>query len=91
MDVRSKVPNVHLLLSGPINTPHPLAHFTPILASNPSGAPSCENHSCVSVLCKICEFEASGVEVLEVSLQGGNARLPNSLITSLCCSIIVLC
>jgi hypothetical protein len=30
------------------------------------------------------------VEVLEVSLQGGNARLPTFLITSLCCSIIVL-
>jgi hypothetical protein len=26
----------------------------------------------MSVLCEICEFEASGVEVFEVSLQGGN-------------------
>ena len=31
------------------------------------------------------------MEVLEVSLQGGNARLPSSLIMSLYCSIIVLC
>jgi hypothetical protein len=35
------------------------------------------------------EFEASGVEVLIVLLQGGNAQLPISLVTSLCCSIIV--
>jgi hypothetical protein len=37
------------------------------------------------------EFGASGLEVLAVLLQGGNARLPISLDTSLCCSIIVLC
>jgi hypothetical protein len=40
---------------------------------------------------RFCEFGASGVEVLKVSLQGGNARLPSSLITLLYCSIIVLC
>jgi hypothetical protein len=38
---------------------------------------------------RFCEFGASGVEVLAVSLQGGNAWLPISLVTSLCCSIIV--
>jgi hypothetical protein len=31
----------------------------------------------VSVLCEICEFGASGVEVLEVLLQGGNALKPS--------------
>jgi hypothetical protein len=38
---------------------------------------------------RFCEFGASGVEVLAVSLQGGNAHLPISLVMSLCCSIIV--
>jgi hypothetical protein len=32
-------------------------------------------------------FRARGVEVLEDSLQEGNARLPNFLITLLCCSV----
>jgi hypothetical protein len=35
-------------------------------------------------------FGANNEIILEVSLQGGNAQLSNSLITSLCCSIIVL-
>jgi hypothetical protein len=41
---------------------------------------------------RFCEFGASGVEVLAISLslQEGNARLPISLVMSLC-SIIVLC
>jgi hypothetical protein len=34
----------------------------------------------VSVLCEICEFGASGVEVLEVSLQGGNVFKPSSFL-----------
>jgi hypothetical protein len=34
-------------------------------------------------------FRAAGGGTLEVSLQGGNARLPISLDTSLCYSIIV--
>jgi hypothetical protein len=36
-------------------------------------------------------FGVAGGGTLEVSLQEGNARLPISLDTSLCCSIIVLC
>ena len=39
-------------------------------------------------LYEICEFEASGMKVHEVSLQGGNAQLPSSLIMLICCSII---
>jgi hypothetical protein len=39
---------------------------------------------------RFCEFGASGVEVLVVSLRGDNAQLPISLVMSLCCSIIVL-
>jgi hypothetical protein len=34
----------------------------------------------VSVLCEICEFEANKVEVLEVSLLGGNALKPSSFL-----------
>ena len=51
-----------LLLFGPINTPHPLVHLTPILAL-------ILWRPCVSVLCDIYEFRASGVKILEVSLQ----------------------
>jgi hypothetical protein len=40
---------------------------------------------------RFCEFEANGVEVLAVSLEGGDVQLPISLVMSLCCSIIVLC
>jgi hypothetical protein len=36
-------------------------------------------------------FGASGVEVVEVSFQGGNAWLASSLIMLFCYSIIVLC
>jgi hypothetical protein len=36
-------------------------------------------------------FGANDERTLEVSFQGGNAQLPNSLIMSLCYSIIVLC
>jgi hypothetical protein len=36
-------------------------------------------------------FGANGEGTLEVSLQGGNAKLPTSLITPLYYSIIVLC
>jgi hypothetical protein len=35
-------------------------------------------------------FGTVGGGTLEISLQGGNVRLPNSLITSLYCSIFVL-
>ena len=67
----------------------PISHpFLPPLPLEPSG---CKNPPCVSVLCEICEFGASGVEVLEVSFQESNAQFSNSLITSLCYSIIVLC
>jgi hypothetical protein len=38
---------------------------------------------------RFCEFGANGVKVIAVLLQGGNAWLPISLVTSLCCSIIV--
>ena len=39
--------------------------------------------------CSMC-FSAVRGGTLEVLLQGGNARLPSSLIMSLCCSIFVL-
>ena len=58
------------LLSSPINTPHPLAHFTLNSSVN-------RVRPCVSVLCKICEFKATRMEILEVSLQRGNALKPN--------------
>ena len=79
-----------LLLFGLINTPYPFTHFTPILALTPLVPPGYENPPYMSVLYEICEFGASVVKVLEVSLQGGTARLPSSLIKSLCCSIIVM-
>jgi hypothetical protein len=40
--------------------------------------------------CFVC-FGANSEGTLEASLQKDNAWLPTSLITSLCCSIIVLC
>jgi hypothetical protein len=39
---------------------------------------------------RFCDFKASRVEVLAVLLQGSNAQLPISLVTSLYCSIVVL-
>ena len=36
-------------------------------------------------------FGTNGEGTLELSFQWGNVRIPNSLITSLCCSIIVFC
>ena len=74
------------LLFGPINTPHPLAHFTLNPPLNPSGAPKLRK----SFLVRFCEFKTNGVEILEVSLQGGNASLPSSLIMSLCYSPVLL-
>jgi hypothetical protein len=77
-----------LLLSGPINTPSPISHqVRPQPLSSPLGC-LLDVYEC---FVRFCEFEASGVEVLAISLQGGNARLPISLVTSLCCSIIVIC
>jgi hypothetical protein len=38
---------------------------------------------------RFCEFVGSGVEVLVVLLQGGNAQLPISFVMSLCCLTVV--
>jgi hypothetical protein len=38
---------------------------------------------------RFCEFGASGVEVLAVSLQGGNAQLLISFVTLLCYLTVV--
>jgi hypothetical protein len=44
----------------------------------------------VSVLCEICEFEASEVEVLEVLLQWRNALKPNSFLSRYAASVLFI-
>jgi hypothetical protein len=44
----------------------------------------------VSVLCEICEFGASGVEVLKVSLQGDNALKPSLFLHRYAASVLFI-
>jgi hypothetical protein len=45
----------------------------------------------MSVLCKICEFGTSGVDVLEVSLQGVNALKPSSFLPCYAADVQIYC
>jgi hypothetical protein len=73
-----------LVVAIPYKYPLPLNFLTPLFASRLP----------VDRFVSVCEyflcFGATGRGTLEVSLQGGNAQLPSSLITLLCCSIFVL-